>query len=448
MNLKSLPDKIKKLWVFIAEDVWRILPSDVSKGRRRGYNVIKVITLAIKRYQEDNLQRNASALTYSTFLSIIPLLAVILGIAKGFGFEKIVQSQLFEYFPGPRDVLEKVFDFTNSYMQHTQDGVFLGIGLVLLLYTVFGLISNVENIFNMIWQIPKGRGLTKRFMNYFSLFLLLPVLLVCSSGISIFLATTAETLKEYVFLAPVYEITISVIPIVVSILLFTGLYIYMPNTKVQFRHAFVAAIFAGIGFQAFQYLYISGQIWVSKYNAIYGSFAFIPLLLLWMQLSWVICLVGAEIAYAGQNIQDYDFEQDSKNISRRYLDFLTLSILTLIVKRFEKGEKPYDTVEISNEHKIPIRLTQNILYNLVNIGILIEVKDRDDYTNYLPAIDIDLITISYLFTKIDRYGSENFKVDNKSEFSEEWKVILESRINMFPKDRDLLIRNLDIHINT
>jgi len=447
MNLKSLPDKIRKLWVFISEDVWRILPSDVSKGRRRGYNVIKVIALAIKRYQEDNLQRNASALTYSTFLSIIPLLAVILGIAKGFGFEKIVQSQLFEYFPGPRDVLEKVFDFTNSYMQHTKDGIFLGIGLVLLLYTVFGLISNVENIFNIIWQIPKGRGITKRFMNYFSLFLLLPVLLVCSSGVSIFLATTAETLKEYVFLAPVYEVIISIIPIVVSILLFTGLYIYMPNTKVQFSHAFVAAIFAGIGFQAFQYLYISGQIWVSKYNAIYGSFAFIPLLLLWMQLSWVICLVGAEIAYAGQNIQDYDFEQDSKNISRRYLDFLTLSILTLIVKRFEKGEKPYDTVEISNEHKIPIRLTQNILYNLVNIGILIEVKDSDDYTNYLPAIDIDLITISYLFTKIDRYGSENFKVDNKSEFSEEWKVILESRINMFPKDKDLLVRDLDIHIN-
>jgi len=444
MNLKSLPERIKKFWFFISEDMWRILPSEVSKGRQRGYNIIKVIALAIKRYKEDNLQRNASALTYSTFLSVIPLLAVILSIAKGFGFENIVQSQLFEYFPGPRNVLEKIFDFTNSYMQHTKDGVFLGIGLVLLLYTVFNLISNIENIFNMIWQIPKGRSFSRRFLNYFSIFLILPILLVCSSGISIFLATTLETIKEYVLLAPVYEVVISIIPFIVSILLFTGLYMYMPNTKVLFRHAFIAAIFAGVGFQIFQYIYISGQIWVSKYNAIYGSFAFIPLLLLWMQLSWVLCLVGAEIAYAGQNIQNYDFEQDSKNISRRYLDFLTLSILALIVKRFEKGEKPYGTAEISNKHKIPIRLAQNILYNLVNIEILIEVKDKDNYTNYLPAIDINLITVNYLFTKIDRYGSENFKVDNKFEFSDEWKVILESRSNMFPKDSSLIIKDLEI----
>jgi Predicted membrane protein len=444
MNLKSLPEKIKKLWFFFSEDMWRILPSEVSKGRQRGYNVIKVIALAIKRYKEDNLQRNASALTYSTFLSVIPLLAVILSIAKGFGFENIVQSQLFEYFPGPRNVLEKIFDFTNSYMQHTKDGVFLGIGLVLLLYTVFNLISNIENIFNMVWQIPKGRSFSRRFLDYFSIFLILPLLLVCSSGISIFLATTLETIKEYVLLAPVYEVIISIIPFIVSILLFTGLYMYMPNTKVLFRHAFIAAVFAGVGFQIFQYIYISGQIWVSKYNAIYGSFAFIPLLLLWMQLSWVLCLVGAEIAYAGQNIQNYDFEQDSKNISRRYLDFLTLSILALIVKRFEKGEKPYGTAEISNEHKIPIRLAQNILYNLVNIEILIEVKDKDNYTNYLPAIDINLITVNYLFTKIDRYGSENFKVDNKFEFSEEWKVILESRNNMFPKDSNLIVKDLEI----
>ncbi|MDL2323392.1 YihY/virulence factor BrkB family protein [Bacteroidales bacterium OttesenSCG-928-A17] len=445
MNFKSIPENIKKLWFFISEDMWRVVPSEISKEKQRGYNVIKIITLAIKRYQEDHLQRSASALTYSTFLSVIPLLAVILAIAKGFGFENIVESQLFEYFPGPKNILEKGFDMVDSYMAHTKDGVFLGIGLVVLFYTVFNLISSIENIFNIIWQVPKGRSVFRRFTDYFSVFLLLPILLVCSSGVSILLATTFETVKEYVFLAPIYEVIIAVTPVVIAIFIFTALYMYMPNTKVRFKHAFIAAIFAGIAFQAFQYLYISGQIWVSKYNAIYGSFAFIPLLLLWIQLSWVICLIGAEIAYAGQNVQNYEFEQDSKNISRRYLDFLTLSILTLIVKRFETEEKPYTTSDISNKHKIPIRLTQSILYNLVDLGIIIEIKDKDTFTTYQPAVDINMITIAYLFTKIDRYGSENFKVDNKKEFSEEWEAILESRKDMFPEDKNILLKDLNIH---
>jgi membrane protein len=216
----------------------------------------------------------------------------------------------------------------------------------------------------------------------------------------------------------------------------------MPNTKVKFKHAFYAGILAAIGFQVFQYLYINGQIWVSKYNAIYGSFALLPLLLLWMQLSWVICLIGAEIAYAGQNVQNYEYETDSKTISRRYLDFVTLIIVNLIIKRFEKGEKPYTDIEISAHYKIPIRLTKRVLYLLMDIGIINEVKDDDHYSNYQPAMDINQITLECLFSKIDRYGSENFKIDWQHNFHPEWKVILQSRVDMFLNKKDLLIKDL------
>lgn len=444
MKIKDIPQYIKRFWVFISEDIWRVNPSDLSKKKRRGYHILKVITLSVKHFQEDKLQRNASALTYSTFLSIIPLLAVILSIAKGFGFDNIVESQLFQYFPGQREILTKVLDFVDSYMVHTKDGVFLGVGLVLLLYTVFNLISNIENTFNIIWQVPKGRSYVRRFTDYFSVFLLLPIFLICSSGISILTATTFETLQKYVFFAPIYEVVIAIVPIVITIFVFTALYMFMPNTKVKFKNAFFAAIFSGIAFQLFQYIYISGQIWVTKYNAIYGSFAFLPLLLLWMQLSWVICLVGVEIAYANQNVHNFEYEQDSKNISRRYLDFLTLVILTLIVQRFEKGEKPYTASEISNEYHIPTRLTQRILYLLEDLGIINEVKDEDDFVNYQPASDINNITVEYLFTKIDRYGSENFKIDNKVEFGAEWKVILDSRMDMFPPEKNVLLKDLKI----
>jgi membrane protein len=442
MKLKEIPDYIKKFLKFITEDIWRTLPQDLSNKERKGYTILKVISLAIKRYNADNLQRSASALTYNTFLSLIPLLAVLLAIAKGFGFRNIVESQLFQYFPGQREIMEQVFNFVDSYMQHTTDGIFLGLGLIMLFYTVYNLISNIENTFNMIWQVPKGRSYFRRFTDYFSSFLLIPLFLVCSSGISIVLATTFDTLKEYQVLAPIYEILITIAPLIISILLFTALYMFMPNTKVQFKHAIYAGIFAAIGFQTFQYLYINGQIWVSKYNAIYGSFALLPLLFLWMQLSWVICLIGAEIAYAGQNVQNFEFETDSENISRRYLDFLTLVITSLIVKRFEKGEEPYTATEIALHYKIPIRLTKRILYLLIDLRIINEVKDEDNYPNYQPAIDIQQITVEYLLNKIDKYGSENFKVDNLHKFHLQWETILQSRLDMYKNSGNLLVKDL------
>ena len=156
----------------------------------------------------------------------------------------------------------------------------------------------------------------------------------------------------------------------------------------------------------------------------------------------VICLIGAEIAYAGQNVQNFEFESDSKNISRRYLDFITLTIAALIIKRFEKGEKPYTAVEIAYNYQIPIRLTKRIINLLMDLGIVNEVKDDKDYSNYQPAIDINKITVEYLFDKIDRQGSENFKVDNKHKFLSEWEAILQLRIDMFRNNRELLVKDL------
>ena len=442
MNIKNIPQQVNNFLKFITEDIWRVTPQELSNHQWKGYTVLKVISLAVKRYREDNLQRNASALTYSTFLSLIPLLAVLLAIANGFGFHNIVESQLFQYFPGQRDILNKVFEFVDSYMQHTHEGWFLGFGLLLLLYTVYNLVANIENTFNMIWQVPKGRSYVRRFTDYFSAFLLIPVFLVCSSGISIGASAVIDTLLEYQVVGPIYKIGVSIAPLIINILLFTALYMFVPNTKVQFKQALYGGIFAAIGFQLFQYLYINGQIWVSRYNAIYGSFALLPLLLLWMQLSWVICLIGAEIAYAGQNVQNYEYERDSKNISRRYLDFVTLVVLYLIVKRFEDGKTPYTAIEISAHYKIPIRLTKRILYLLMDIGIVSEMKNEDQYANYQPAMDINQITVECLFSKIDRKGSENFKIDYAHTFLPEWEVILQSRMDMYANNRDLLIKDL------
>ena len=206
----------------------------------------------------------------------------------------------------------------------------------------------------------------------------------------------------------------------------------------------VAGVLAGCAFQFFQFIYISGQIWVSKYNAIYGSFAALPLLLLWLQLSWLICLFGAELSYASQNVKKFSFDRDSKNISRRYKDFLTLLIASLIIKRFERGEKPYTADEISVQYCIPIRITTQILYHLTELKIIIEVKygEDDRVIFYQPALDINKITVSFLLSKMDEYGSENFKIDTKGLVNHEWETLLKTRNDMYQANDKILLKDL------
>lgn len=446
---KSLGERIETFltWVvhFITYDIWRITENEVSGLKVFYINIIKTIILAVRGFLNDNLQTKAAALTYNTMLAIVPLLAVLLGIAKGFGFQETVRDELLAYFPGQEAELHKAFEYVESYLIVAQGGVILGIGLILLFYTVISLISSVEDTFNDIWQIKKSRPWYRRISDYLAMFILLPVLMTASSGISIFMSTLQNSfLSQYVFLTPVLEFILRVSPYVITSLAFATVYIALPNTKVNFSNSLIAGVIAGCAFQFFQYIYISGQIWVSRYNAIYGSFAALPLLLLWLQLSWLICLFGAELSYASQNVRKFSFDRDTRNISRRYKDFLTLLIASLIVKRFEKGEKPYTADELSSSYRIPIRITTQILYLLTEVGIIIEVNvgDDDRVAFYQPAIDIHKISVGYLFSRLDRFGSENFKIDTDSLFNKEWEALLDTRRDMLSRSNGILLKDL------
>ncbi|CAK7079255.1 YihY/virulence factor BrkB family protein [Parabacteroides sp. APC149_11_2_Y6] len=447
---ESLGERIEALITriirFVTYDIWRITENEVSGLRELYINTIKTIILAVRGFLSENLQTKASALTYSTLLAIVPLLAVLVGIAKGFGFQGTVRQELMDYFPGHELELTKAFEFVESYLAQAQGGIIIGVGLILLFYTVVSLISSVEDTFNDIWQIQKSRPFYRKITDYLALFLILPVLMTASSGISIFISTLQNNsfLSQYVFFTPVVEFFLHITPYFITILVFTGLYVSLPNTKVRFINGLVAGIIAGCAFQFFQFIYISGQIWVSKYNAIYGSFAALPLLLLWLQLSWLICLFGAEISYASQNVKKFSFERDSKNISRRYKDFLTLLIASLIVKRFVKGEKPYTADELSDSYRIPIRITTQILYLLSELNIIIEVNYGEDarVVHYQPAMDVNQITVSYLLQKMDEFGSENFKIDTKGLFNKEWKALLKTREDVIKANDNILLKDL------
>ena len=344
-----------------------------------------------------------------------------------------MEHQFRNGFGGNTETTEAILSFVDSYLSQTKGGVFIGIGLVMLLWTVINLVSNIEITFNRIWEVKKARSMYRKITDYFSMFLLMPILIVVSGGLSIFMSTMLKQMDDFVLLAPIMKFMIRLIPFVLTWLMFTGLYIFMPNTKVKFKHALIAGVLAGTAYQAFQYLYISSQLGVSKYNAIYGSFAALPLFLLWLQISWTICLFGAELAYAGQNIQSFSFDQDTRNISRRYRDFISILIMSLIAKRFERNEPPYTAAQISEEHQIPIRLTNQVLYQLQEIDLIHEVVTdaKSEEIGYQPSMDINQLNVAILLDRLDTYGSENFKIDKDEEFSDEWKVLTESREDVF-----------------
>ena len=339
--------KITDIWKFLTYDIWRITEDEVTRTKFSLYNIIKTVYLCINRFTKDRMANKASALTYSTLLAIVPILAILFAVARGFGFDNLMEHQFRNGFGGNTETTEAILSFVNSYLSQTKGGIFIGVGLVMLLWTVINLVSNIEITFNRIWEVKKARSMYRKITDYFSMFLLMPILIVVSGGLSLFMSTILKQMDDFVLLAPVMKFMIRLIPFVLTWLMFTGLYIFMPNTKVKFKHALIAGILAGSAYQAFQFLYINSQLWVSKYNAIYGSFAALPLFLLWLQISWTICLFGAELTYAGQNIRSFSFDQDTRNISRRYRDFISILIMSLIAKRFEKNEPPYTAEEIS-----------------------------------------------------------------------------------------------------
>ena len=204
------------------------------------------------------------------------------------------------------------------------------------------------------------------------------------------------------------------------------MYLVIPNTRVKFVNALIAGVLAGSAFQLFQILYIRGQVYLSRYDVVYGSFAAIPLLLLWLQISCLIVLLGAEISYASQNIKNFEYEIDSKTISNRYKNFLTLFIVHLIVKRFEEQKPLLSSFNIASEFKLPIRLVNQILANLVDVSVLNEVyNEKSRVKTYQPAIDINQLTINLLFEKIDNFGSEHFLINKNELLDAFWHKTIE-----------------------
>ena len=419
--------KINWLLRFLTHDIWSMTNEDVRGVYRWLMNVFKALFLSIRFFISDRIMEKASALTYYTLLAIVPTVALLLGLANGFGLQDMIHSALEEMLPGQPEVVDYVLQFAISYLAHAKKGIVLGIGIVMLLYVIYSLIDNVEMVLNRIWQQKKGRTTLRKITDYLSIMILVPTFLLISSGVQIFLKTYLRAGAVDHELSDLLLRSLQWTPYVLSIISLTFVYIVIPNTKVKFKNAFVAACIAGSAFMFFQGLYLSSQIWVSKYNAIYGSFAALPLLLLWIQMAWVICLYGAELSYASQNIQNFNFEKDTENISRQYRDFLTVLMASIIYRQFSQQQPAPTTEEVCQQLRMPSKLAGNIIAELAEQGIIRETVDgqrKNDQHTWIPGRDISTFSVASLIEEVSTYGITDFKYEYTKSFATEWVTIL------------------------
>jgi membrane protein len=419
--LKRIRDMLERISKFIHDEIWN--PQFHLRSKRHSFLIrqVRIIILAFKGFLEDRVSMRASALTFYTLLSVVPVVAMGFGVAKGFGYQAKMQEFIISNFKGQEEVLNWIISMSMNILDGVQGGLLAGIGMVVLIWSVMQVLTNIENSFNAIWQVRKSRNFFRKFSDYLSIVLIAPILIIVSSSLMVYITTRVETVVEGVVIikhiAQFVEFLFSLLPYVLIWLLFTLIYMVMPNTKVNFKYALLAGIMAGSAFQFIQWGYIHFQIGVSKYSALYGTFAALPLFLVWLQLSWLIVLLGAEISFAYQNVDNYEFEAESLNLSIHNKRLLALLIMHHIVKNFEFGATPLTSSEFSKELGIPIRLVRELLFDLTQANIVVEtVTASPREKGYQPAIDINKISIQFVVEKLEASGSDQIIVKNSKAF--------------------------------
>lgn len=401
---------------FFTRDVWRVRGKDLPRSRSILLRSIRVVILSIRGIMQDKAPLRASALTFYSLLSVVPVVAMIFGIAKGFGFENTLERMLMKSLEGQEQIVERVVAFSHAMLDSVKGGFVAGIGLLILFYTIIKILSNIESALNDIWGIKRSRSLGRKITDYLSIMLIGPVLLVLSSTLTVLVSSGVTRVVEGIsylkIVSPGISFLLGFLPYLSLWILFSFVFIFVPNTKIKFSSGILGGIIAGTLYHIFQWGYIHLQIGVAKYNAIYGSFAALPLFFVWLQVSWLIVLFGAEIAFAHQNVETYEFEQDCLTVSHSFKRLLSVWVFHRLIKNFVEGEKPWDGNRIAHGMEIPSRLVNQILHELGASGLVSEVKVGETRVGYEPAQDPDGMTLKSVIDTLEKHGSHDIPVAN------------------------------------
>jgi membrane protein len=398
-----------KKWLhYCTDDLWNFRLEELSGWKKCGCKWLRIAVLSVQGFFSDKSTLRASSLTFYTLMSIVPVIAMMFAIARGFGYQDYLRAELLVKFKEQQTALMEIITFAEKLLAQTHEGLIAGIGLILLFWSVASLLGSMEEAFNSIWNVHRMRSWRRLFTDYFALMMTTPFLFILSSSITLFVVNNMD---EIVHKMPIGAVAIStlsffiqIIPYALFWLLFSFLYVFMPNIKVKASSAMVGGVVAAILYVMVQWGYIYFQVGVNRYGAIYGSFAALPLFLIWLQVSWFILLFGAEVSYAHQTQVSHEFEPALKKASPGFRKMVTLWIAQLAVSRFQQRNKPITLEWIVHHCRIPASLAAPLLEELIACHILVELKSGA----LVPARAADQIRISDVLTALETRGASDF----------------------------------------
>lgn len=403
-------------------DVRRFIDSGEWSGGggrrvRSALRVLRIVVKTISEFLEQKAMVRASALTYYTLLSLVPVFALAFAIAKGFGLESLLTGYIRDNVASA-DLADYVLTFAGSALDNAKGGLIAGVGAVMLLYSVFKLLNNIEAAFNAMWCVKSSRAMVRKLTDYVCIMLFAPILLIMAMSANIVLRSS---LKSHLGgnLSPLQDVLMEFAPLLFLWAVFTLLYLVMPNAKVKPSAAIVSGVVTGTIFQAVQWVYITFQVGVSNAGAIYGSFAFLPLLLAWLQLTWTIVLAGCKIAFSIQNASKYEMDGGPAEPSARLQRTLSLLIMRRTVEAFGRGERR-SGIDVANDLGLDRPLFFRLVERLCDAGLLAEVKtDEKAERTFIPGCDVARLTPRLICSKVDALGDDaKIHVVRTDEFDE------------------------------
>lgn len=404
---------------FIKEDIWLLHEEKLPRFKAKIIKLLKILMLSVQGFSRDLCSLRASALTLYTLLSIVPIIAMLFGIAKGFGLEIMMKQRLIEQIPSQETMVLQLISFAQNLLESAQGEVVAGTGIIILLWTIIKVINDIEESFNYIWKIEQGRPIGRKFSDYLSLMFLAPIILITSGSITVFLQTQLTWLISAIQLPGIGEWLViralSLLPLVLMTGLFAFTFVFMPNHKINYKAGIIAGLVTATMYILVQWAYLSLQIGVSTYNAIYGSFAALPLFVAWLQIGWMIVLFGCEIAFFLQNYENYRHSNEFSNLSFSLKKVIALQITHLIIKNFIPLNNPLTAAQIAKKLAIPIAIIHSILLKLMASHIIVEFKNQDEYEVYQPAVDINMLTISYVVNALEQCGQNHLRGINQEQ---------------------------------
>lgn len=415
-------DIFKQIGQYLKTDIWR---QTSSVRRERGffhrvwYNALRTLIIVIRGFSSKQLNLTAAGLTSYLVFAIVPMLAMTLAVAKGFGFSDVIEHQLNASFLAETGIVPSIMAMVNRYLDTAQDGLFVGIGIIIMIWAIYQLFMNVEKAFNDIWDVRKSRSLLKQTVNYLSILLAIPILIIVSSGVDVIIQSTLGSFSIFV---DIRKWLIRLIQFMIVWGLFLWIFVTVPNTKVRFSAAIIPAILMGTLFQLLQMFSVYIMLLLGRTSIVYGAFGGFMILYMLLQWTSMLLLIGTTMTYAIQNNEDFDYANDIELMSRRYKDFVTLFLLNRIALRFEADEAPYTARKLAEEYKLPMRLVTNLLTRLEDVGLLREVYvENEQERTFQPALDTHRITVGMVTDRIDKQGIESFLQDASPVMTDFWE---------------------------